>query len=342
MNTQHNFDQKYASHVRMGLFQVLAYGYIVLFLAALSIFILNRLGRITIPPAVLEFRRTWGTLLFWGALSAGLIVLLGALLEKQPTCSTGIGSRRMCEGFQDTKGPYGDLLERVQAAIGRIQEDITTLSDIGDQTCALVNEVEEAYAGASAGNVPESEFSLPRDVQESRRQERLARAHQQFKRQRALFHQVRSQAPMLECFQNSTDDNTEEKELQAAVLELQTLLENEQVVASIQATEQIGIALQFTNKYLDKGLPAETGEGFQASDPGGAAVAVGSLWGPALIRYTTQLLNREAVFHSQVLKLADVATSTRSRVDAQYNRAARLESGNIQIADVKAGLQAPK
>lgn len=326
----------------MGLFQVLAYVYILLFVGSIAVYALRQSRRVQLPYPAEQFLTNWGSLLFWGMVSGGLIVLLGALLQRQPSLSEGFQSDSQQE---PTPSVYVDLTTRVRAAIDRIEEDVGTLSDIGDQTCSLVKEVEEAYAGAKAGDVPEAEYALPKETQAERRTARMARARQQFLRQRTVYHQLKSKTPVLECFQSGGGvAATDEAELQAAAAELQTLLENEQVVASIEASEQVGIALQFTNAYLNKSLPPDTTstEGFQPSDAATLQVSTGALRGQALISHTIQLLNRENVFHTQVQRLRDLAGSTRERVDAQYSRVARLDRGDIQIADVRDGLRAPR
>lgn len=325
----------------MGLFQVLAYGYILLLVGCIGILLLRQLRRIILPPYIEQLLAVWGPLLFWGMVSGGLVVLLGTLLRRQT-----IKHEYEYEGFQDepqtSSSIYADLTKRVQLAIDRIQDDIDVLSDLGDQTCSLVNEVEEAYAGSKAGDVPESEYSLPTDVQAERRSKRIKRAHVQFKRQRLVYHNVRSTLPVLECFQNS---NADETELQTAAAELQMLLENEQVIASIQSTDQIDIALQFTSDYLDK-IPEEDtpSEGFQSSAqaPTQAPVKlnVGTLRGQDLISETIRLLNAEDKVHTLVEELRQKTKSARERVDAQYSRAVRLERGDIQLEDVKNGLSA--
>lgn len=311
----------------------------------------------------------WRPLLFWSIAVLLLILLFKMLLRRQGTSNNECKTREFFQGgspsptsslspsyspspsnvlasspsqtSEETPTPsiYEDYTERVQAAIDRIQEDVGVLSEIGDQTCSIVKEVEEAYAGAKAGDVLESEFSLPKSTQAERRSARMEKARVQFARQRSVYHKMRSKTPVLECFQG----DIEEAELQAAASELQTLLENEQVVASIEAAEQVGIALQFTNSYLDKNLPPDTtSEGFQPSSASAVNVDAASLRGQALVAHTIQLLNREHVFHTQVTRLRELAQTTRSRIDVQYQKAARVERGDIRASDLKDGLSMPK
>ncbi len=214
------------------------------------------------------------------------------------------------------------LLQQIQAAIRRIEENGEIILDQTDSTCSLVKDVEQGYVGARAAPTDDSEYDLPKEEQDKRRVAREARAAASFQENRRVYASLRnSVVPLLECFQTQvSEDSAEDLELRAACTELQTLLENQEVLLQVQKSTQVQIALEFANKQLNRA------EGFQTAP---STRTLATLRGPALIATAQQLLLRELDLYVAILRNEQELKATQDRVKKQMYKASLVQKGNF-------------
>ncbi len=223
------------------------------------------------------------------------------------------------------------ILGQIQAAISRLQENAEIVLDQTDSTCSIVKDVEQGYIGARAAPTDESEYDLPKEEQEKRRVARESRAASSFAENRRVYASIRnSLVPMLECFQSEVvSDSEDDVNLRLACQELQTLLDNQEVLLQVQKSTQVQIALEFANKQLNRA------EGFQTSSP---SHSLATLRGPALISAAQQLLLRELDLTIAILRNEQDLKATQDRVKKQMYKASMIQKGNYNAtpSDLKA------
>jgi len=151
---------------------------------------------------------------------------------------------------------------------------------------------------------------------------REARATASFHENRRIYASLRnSVVPLLECFQAQvSEDSAEDLELRAACAELQTLLENQEVLLQVQKSTQVQIALEFANKQLNRA------EGFQTAP---TTRTLATLRGPTLIATAQQLLLRELNLYVAILRNEQELKATQDRVKKQMYKASMIQKGNF-------------
>jgi hypothetical protein len=242
---------------------------------------------------------------------AGVVTGTGVAGDVTGTGVDGVVARD--EGEKETAA---SMTRRVRAAIDRVQDMLDLLTDYGESTCAIVRDVEAGYIGARSAPEDEQEYSLPQEVQGSRKEQRQTRARKAFATNMSLFASIRSSKP-LECFVGEGSEEDEEDDLREALQELQALLDNEAVLMSVNKADQVAVALAFSNKILDKSEK----EGFQTSAPS-SSLSFEGLRGEELLRAGRSLLARERALTAKITALERDIATTQARVNAQYRRAA--------------------
>jgi hypothetical protein len=266
---------------------------------------------LVIAPRI-PFVRDMQSTALWIICFYGLWIGLKSLAEsaskhQAPSVSSGPKPRTL-ERFENTEV---SLLEKVQAAIQRVQEDMETLVNQEDDTCAIIQEVEDGYVGVQSAPPDESEFSLPKGDQYARKTVRQTRAKSTFQKLWAL---KAGAAGILECFQSG------DSALQSAAMELQGLLESEEALATLQKADKMVAALQFARSMMDRG---GISDGFQ--NPSGKSLD--TLTGKELEAAVQSLLAKEATLHRRVLEIQELLNPMRSTLNKQYKKGAMLESG---------------
>lgn len=303
---------------------------------------------------VIQFLVGISPILLWGIMASGLFVVFRTIAEsasKQPTYPTKAAyepfqaqlAQEMKKPIQPPANPQKPipqvvpraiqsrsevgttvpiLLGQIQAAIARLQENAEIVIDQTDSTCSIVKDVEQGYIGARSAPTDESEYDLPKEEQEKRKAARTSRAATSFSENRRVYSSIRdSLVPMLECFQSEVVTDTEEDlDLRMACQELQTLLDNQEVLVQVQKSTQVQIALEFANKQLNRA------EGFQTSSP---SQSLTTLRGPALIAIAQQLLLRELDLTIAILRNEQDLKATQDRVKKQMYKASMIQKGDF-------------
>ena len=320
------------------------------------------LSRMSIPPEIEPYIRFYigiVPVLLWGILAGGLFVVFRGIAESaasQPAYPT----KAAFEPFQaslaqemmktpilpvkkeapkppvqkvqailrptDVGTTVPVLLEQIQAAIERIQNNTELILDQTDTTCSIVNDVEQGYIAAKAAPADDDfEYSLPKDVQEKRKTFRQDRAKASFAENRRVYASLQNSVfPMLECFQTDIEvdvDSEDDIDLREACKELETLLANQDVLLQAQKASQVWMALSFSNKQLDR-----IEEDFQSSSS-----VLATLRGPALILAAQQLLIRELTLTIGILRNTQAIKGTKDRINKELYKGSMVQNGNYNV-----------
>jgi hypothetical protein len=224
------------------------------------------------------------------------------------------------------------LLKDMKAAIDRVQDTLDQLVEQTDSTCAIIKEVEQGYVGAKSGPEDESEYKLPQDEQEKRKQSRQERAMKAFATNRKVYAATRNVAN-LECFQNAvttTDATDYEISLRELCVQLHSLLENAETLAQIKKVQSMEAELEFADRQLNKS------EGFQDSAP-----AVGltptqiysTLRGETLDKAARSLLQKELNLYNSVTQIQNKVKNVRSRMGKSYQKINMVATGNYNVTE---------
>lgn len=330
----------------MDLVPLLGYIYIFGLVIGLTLLFLRKIPSISPPEPILKLIDTFKPMIVSGLIAFGAFYAIIWLANKAACNLRSTQGTSRYEPFQmrtttataSYKPPPGSptaaYIPYVERAIKRLEKTLEIIPELTSDICGIVKEIENAYVSTKSGDVDESEFSLPRDQQEARRQARKERAAKIFATNRRLFAKKANTAA-LECFLDET-----EAELQTAAQELQTLLDDPDVQTHIQAYPSSMNALEFSSNYLNKSI--ELTDGFQGSPtPPSMSQPVSSLTGAALLRAVENLLQKEAQFSTQTTTLQQTYATVNDRVQSQYRKASRLQSGDVSSSDVKSSLSPP-
>jgi hypothetical protein len=329
----------------MDLVPLLGYIYIVALVIGLTLLFLSKIPKTAPPEPLMKLIDTFRPMIVSGLIAAGAFFAIIWLAKKAACNLRDQGKPIYYETFQTAaktntgsyKPPPGSspsaYIPYVDNAIARLEQTLDSMSEATSDVCGIVKEIESAYVATKAGDVEESEFSLPRAEQDARRKQRKARAEKLFVTNRKLFAK-KENTTVLECFQEDVGDDEAEAELQTVAQELQTLLEDPDVQAQMLTFRPAMNALNFSAKYLDKADSIE--EGFQGS-PTVAPVSppVSYLTGKALLGAVEDLLQQEAQFYAQTLMLKNMSSDVDARIKEKYRKMDRVQRGNITSADVQ-------
>jgi hypothetical protein len=210
------------------------------------------------------------------------------------------------------------LLKDMKAAIDRVQETLDKLVEQTDSTCAIIKEVEQGYVGAKSGPENESEYQLPKDEQEKRKQSRQERAMNAFATNRKIYAASRN-VPNLECFQNEPTEY--ELSLRELCTQLHSLLENAETLAQIRKVQSMEAELDFADRQINKS------EGFQNTQ------IYSTLRGKALDDAARGLLQKELNLYNSVTQIQNKVKNVRSRMGKSYQKVNMVATGNYNLTE---------
>lgn len=130
--------------------------------------------------------------IFWG-LVLTFIFLLFFYLRDQNSCKNP-SSPPFFEGFENDEDIQTDLIgSRInlcKQTIDRLQLSMDNFFSLSDETCNLLNEVEDMYLGSYKAPVDKDELNLPESIQASRRERRVENGRNTFEQGYQTFNSL--------------------------------------------------------------------------------------------------------------------------------------------------------
>jgi hypothetical protein len=214
---------------------------------------------------------------------------------------------------------YTKRIPRIQSIKEQLESDMEALSDMSDDTCNIMSQIQDTYVGNASAPVEEEEYSLPQAEQKSLQEKRKRRAILRFETEKKQYMALNNRKTILECFSADQDDLAEaEQTLSDAVSDLITIIDSAEVRLAAEKGEQIDSLLGFNAKYLKKALDAATVEGF-----------IQQLKGTALIAKADELIGQAITVHNKIIELRAKVNQQKRAAKTLYVQAANLDKGEF-------------
>jgi hypothetical protein len=301
-----------------------------------GIYLLRKLPQPPPPPQiVVDWFEFFKPSLLW--LLAVVLLWIGLSAMVKASCKPGpanTGGQAVFESFANpTPADISRYITEVENAIQRTETSMDRLAKATDDTCNIIQDVEEIYVGNEAAPEDDSELELSEDRQKKREELRRKRGQARFTTERANHAARVSKEPVLECFEDAgSDTELEEDELRTSAEELASLLDTAEVRLHAKKIAQINTSLKFAEIQFQKAIRAQ--EDF-ANPPR-------SLKGLDLLKHVDSLLLREAAFTRDVRAvLGNVTYAKQLQRDAK-KKGSDLEEGKVSEETVKEFTPQPK
>ncbi len=220
---------------------------------------------------------------------------------------------------------YKKRIPKVKSIKEQLERDMETISDMADDTCNIMAQIQDTYVGNSAAPSDEDEYNLPKAQQEKLQENRRRRGILRFEEEKKQYMALNQRKTILECFSADADDLAEaEQTLSDEVSDLLAIIDSAEVRLAAEKGEKIDSLLGFNAKYLKKALDTATVEGFFLE-----------LKGTALIAKADELIGKAITVHDKIMMLKAKVAQQKRAAKSLNVQAANLEQGNVSpvIAD---------
>jgi len=275
------------------------------------------------PPIVGKVIAYLLAFLFITLVCAGIVLLIRSMTcaKDQPV--------NLYEHFADSDSYLKNLKKRipkVKKASETIQNDLDILSESADDTCNIMNNVEETYISSKAIPSDDSEFDLPKEAQQKKMDRRQARAKKNFQLEKDAF--VKTNGALLECFtdDSSADDIADaEEELNDAIGELTQVLDGAEMQMAIEKAQKTWFSLLFNAPYLKKAIDAttpKTSENFENQK------------GLELFIKADELVGKANTLHAAIVEFVKKVKEQKTVAGALTKKSADLQNGKVDQSDI--------
>jgi len=276
------------------------------------------------PPIVGKVIAYLLAFLFITLVCAGIVLLIRSMTcaKDQPV--------NLYEHFADSDSYLKNLKKRipkVKKASETIQNDLDILSESADDTCNIMNNVEETYISSKAIPSDDSEFDLPKEAQQKKMDRRQARAKKNFQLEKDAFVKTNG-AKLLECFtdDSSADDIADaEEELNDAIGELTQVLDGAEMQMAIEKAQKTWFSLLFNAPYLKKAIDAttpKTSENFENQK------------GLELFIKADELVGKANTLHAAIVEFVKKVKEQKTVAGALNKKSADLQNGKVDQSDI--------
>lgn len=218
------------------------------------------------------------------------------------------------EHFETTPvSPVQSRIDTIQTIRDTIQSDLDSLHDSQDDTCEILKQIEQSQV---------ANYSLPNDTAEysnpdpKRADSRNARAKKRFELEKQQYTILHSTGPLLECF----DDASDERMLSGEVDALSDLLDK----LDMKLADTITTTLGFNSGYLQKMVKASTTEGFFTD-----------LRGPELLAKADAVIDRANTLHTKLQSVRSEVEKQTKVARALNTKHADLQNGKVSQDDIQ-------
>jgi len=276
------------------------------------------------PPIVGKVIAYLLAFLFITLVCAGIVLFIRSMTcaKDQPV--------NLYEHFDDSDSYLKNLKKRipkVKKASETIQNDLDILGESADDTCNIMNNVEETYISSKAIPSDDSEFELSKEVQQKKMDRRQARAKKNFQLEKDAFVKTNN-AQLLECFtdDSSADDIADaEEELNDAIGELTRLLDGAEMQMAIEKAKKTWFSLLFNAPYLKKAIDAttpKTSENFENQKGG------------ELLSKADELVGKANTLHVAIVEFVKKVKEQKTVAGALNKKSADLQNGKVDQSDI--------
>lgn len=262
-------------------------------------------------------------------LVAGIILLI-----RSATC-TSTHAENVYEHFAatDANDDYLSNLQRrtglIKQTIDTLQNDMDILDEDADDTCDIMKSVEDTYISNKSVPSDESEFELPREVQQTRIERRKNNAKKSFQEKKNVFVESNGKKPLLECFASSDNVEQAEQDLTDAIQELTSLLDSAEMKLAVTKGEKTWMSLLFMAPYLKKAVNITTPN---------TTEHFATLKGGDLLSKADELIGKANTIHARFKPLRDQVVAQKTVASSLNKKAGDLQQGKISQSDVSAGV----
>ena len=259
---------------------------------------------------------------------ASLLIAGIILLIRSATCAS-MQAENVYEHFDQSDDYLSNLRKRiglVKQTIATLQNDMDILGEDADDTCDIMKSVEDTYISSKSAPSDESEFELPREVQQIRINRRKERAKKSFEEQKGAFVESHGKKPLLECFASSEDL---EQDLNDVVQELTLLLDSAEMKLAVTKGEKTWMSLLFTAPFLKKAVDITTPN---------TTEHFATMKGGNLLSKADELIGKANTIHARFKPLRDQVVAQKTVARSLNKKAGDLQQGKISQSDVAAGV----
>ena len=265
-----------------------------------------------------------GSIIFYllSATACILAIILIVWFVRRMTGPSRLGN--VYEHFQASSADgllveYKKRIPKVKSIKEQLEKDMELLSDMADDTCNIMAQIQDTYVGNSVAPSDEDEYNLPKAQQEKLQETRKRRGILRFEEEKKQYMALNQRKTILECFSADGDDLAEaEQTLSDEVSDLLAVIDSAEVRIAAEKGEKIDSLLGFNAKYLKKALDTATVEGFFME-----------LKGTALIAKADELIGKAITVHDKIMMLKGKVVQQKRAAKSLNAQAANLDDGNF-------------
>lgn len=220
----------------------------------------------------------------------------------------------------------GQRLTAIRSIKDTLQTDLSSLEEQATEACQVFRQVRDSYVANRAAPSSETEYSLPKDQQTTRANQRKAEALKMFQKEIAVFSSLKNVAPVMECFAN---ESTPDAALSFAVDDLQRFLDTAEYKTAQSRVQSLRSTLMFNAPYLQQAvdiLTKSVPEGFEDAAPPPSK----------LVSDTNQLARRD------LLRRADAVLQRANEFRAEVKDIRSVVADQVAVSKQVAGVQSRK
>ncbi len=301
--------------------------------------------------------------IFWAILLTSLFLLFFYLRDKnvckKPTTPPYF------EGFEEnTSDPIESRISLCKQTIDRLQLNMDNFFSLSDDTCNILNDVEDMYLGTYKAPADKDELNLPKSQQEIRRNKRIRTGKAMFEQGYQTFNSLSNykNLPVYSCKSCSKDapnctpgaEPILANKPHPSMKEARTILKVDNL-SPMQATRdekvkelyelaqtldtftiniyirlwQLSISLGYCESLVKKAIDnAEKDrklyEGFE-----------NEMTQESLLAYVDKLLEREQSINMLYTSLSNKSKTVRNALNSVTNKGSQLEKGDVTESDIK-------
>lgn len=200
----------------------------------------------------------------------------------------------------------GQRLTSIRKIKDTLQTDLSSLEELASDACQVFRQVRDSYVANRAAPSTATEYSLPKDQQTARANQRKAEALKMFQKEIAVFSALKNVAPVMECFAN---ESTPDVALSFAVDDLQRFLDTVEYKMAQTRVQRLRSTLMFNAPYLQQAvdiLTKSVPEGFEDAPPPPLIQQSNQLGRRDLLRRADAVLQRATTFRAELQDIRGV------------------------------------
>lgn len=255
---------------------------------------------------------SFASIVFFLLIVVGIILAVQTIIQKYWCYTRSVGTYEQF-AEEEKPDPFQQRIDTLVSLKETLTADLDTLDDNRDASCNITKQVEDSYVSNNAAPTDESEYSMPKDVQETRQRQRNDRAKKRFEAEKKRYSELQKVAPVHECFATSSSED----ELRSAIEDVERLIESVKM-NSLQSL------LGFNAVYLKKGAATVT-ESF-----------ANAFSGLALLAKADEVIKKGNALHAEIGKITAAVKTQQAVAKGVFQKTSDLQKGQVNASDVAA------